>query len=104
MKITFNSYLQSANLVKEPPLAATESTKEIESTTAPSPPEKVEKVEEPRKMSASQRSQIGPDTPPPDTAPRLPPKPGETLRRCVSHREGPNKIKIVAHPLYKSNL
>ena len=77
--------------MKEPPLAATESTKEIESTAAPSPPEKVEKVEEPRKMSASQRSQIGPDTPPPDTAPRLPPKPGETLRRCVSHREGPNK-------------
>ena len=90
-EITFHSYLQSANLVKEPPLAATESTKEIESTTAPSPPEKVEKGEEPRKMSASQRSQIGPDTPPPDTAPRLPPKPGETARRCVRVIE---KVKI----------
>ena len=96
-EITFHSYLQSANLVKEPPLAATESTKEIESTTAPSPPEKVEKGEEPRKMSASQRSQIGPDTPPPDTAPRLPPKPGETARRCVRVIEKV-KIKIVAHP------
>ena len=30
-----------------------------------------------RKMSASQRSQIGPESPAPDTAPRLPPKPGE---------------------------
>jgi len=28
-----------------------------------------------RKMSASQRSQIGPESPPPDAAPRLPPKP-----------------------------
>ena len=32
-----------------------------------------------RKMSASQRSQIGPESPAPDTAPRLPPKPGEYL-------------------------
>ena len=33
-----------------------------------------------RKMSASQRSQIGQDSPPPDTAPRLPPKPGKTFK------------------------
>ena len=33
--------------------------------------------EKDRKMSASQRSQIGPESPPPDAAPRLPPKPGE---------------------------
>ena len=34
-----------------------------------------------RKMSASQRSQIGQDSPPPDTAPRLPPKPGKNHQK-----------------------
>ena len=34
-----------------------------------------------RKMSTSQRSQIGPESPPPDAAPRLPPKPGECRGR-----------------------
>ena len=46
-----------------------------------------------RKMSASQRSQIGPESPPPDAAPRLPPKPGEDpVQLC---------IEIARHILYE---
>ena len=38
-----------------------------------------------RKMSASQRSQIGPESPPPDAAPRLPPKPGECQQQLLNY-------------------
>ena len=50
-----------------------------------------------RKMSASQRSQIGPESPAPDTAPRLPPKPGEHLLQIL------HEPVIIIHSLLYSH-
>ena len=62
------------NLIKE---QRPESTKEeiIQKPKPVTPPSN--KLDDNKKMSTSQRSQFGQSSPPPDTAPRLPPKPGK---------------------------
>ena len=68
---------QSANNVVNDKYESVDSTKKDPHEAGGDPQSPVKDDE--RKMSASQRSQIGPESPAPDTAPRLPPKPGEYL-------------------------
>ena len=67
---------QSANSV-------TDKTETVDSTKKEMEEAGNRKRDDERKMSASQRSQIGPESPAPDTAPRLPPKPGEYPRQVL---------------------
>merc|ERR550539_1848599 len=63
------------NVVKES-LESDKSTKDLADNSVQRGSTQSKSEPEPgRKMSASQRSQIGPESPPPDAAPRLPPKP-----------------------------
>ena len=69
---------QGANVVTEKYESVDSTKKEPQDAGGDQHPQSPVKDDE-RKMSASQRSQIGPESPAPDTAPRLPPKPGEYL-------------------------
>ena len=71
--------IQSAKTNNESDKTSTKAPQPEESITITKQSPQSQKSEDSRKssLSTSQRSQIGPDSPAPDTAPRLPPKPGK---------------------------
>ena len=73
--------IQSAKTNNESDKTSTKAPQPEESITITKQSPQSQKSEDSRKssLSTSQRSQIGPDSPAPDTAPRLPPKPGKKM-------------------------
>merc|ERR1719300_2355401 len=73
--------IQSAKINNESDKTSTKAPQPEESITITKQSPQSQKSEDSRKssLSTSQRSQIGPDSPAPDTAPRLPPKPGKNM-------------------------
>ena len=83
--------VNSANVVKEN--LESNSTKDLaDSSVQRASTQLKSEPETGRKMSASQRSQIGPESPPPDAAPRLPPKPGECRGRLYRNHKSKTLI------------